>query len=315
MKITKDSLALIDDRYNHPSTSPLIFRFEPGSFPSTELRVHNALVKYASIEGKALYVLDDFFQNEESVEMLHFSKTATFSRNSYGSSEAIEKGEKPALSMNGKERWQFFSRPPLAINEVYKLFGMLAERLGADITTLPWELCDSAGRSSPAVIANRVEEASLQSMELGKHKDCNPENRVSFAVPRLYSQEKQFHACQFVNGAQGNPWLISVMVYTTAEAFLPEYCMGTIFYNEDGSVALRANCMNMRIVLFEGDIVHSIEESKIPSDTSTWRVSYVFKLIVNPKKDDQDLKNSLLELMKTLSPGMEILSPGTGIRI
>ncbi len=313
-KVKKDSTVLLDEHYSNPNTSLLTFHFEPHPFISPNSRLRICSIKHASIEGKSLYLLDDYFLKTEGEEMRNFSKTATFSRNSYGSPEAIEKGEKPAHSMNGKERWQFFSNPPKAIDEVYKLLGMLAHGLNADITTLPWELCDQASHGSPAVIANRLEEASEESMDLGKHQDCNPEGGISFGIPVLYSLENEFHPNKFVNGDPGKPWLISVMVYTTAEDFLSEYCMGTVFYQKDGKIALRANCSNMRIVLFEGDILHSIEESKIPSDVKTWRMSYVFKLIVNPKERDQSMKMRFFELMSSFTDHIEGLSLGPDSR-
>ncbi len=310
-KITKDMLSLLDDYYAHPNTSTLIFRFEPHLFDSMKSRLQSSSIKHASIAGKDLYLLDDFFSKTEGAEMQHFSKIATFSRNSYGSPEAIAKGEKPALSMNGKERWQFFAAPPAAITEVYKLLGFLGARLNADITTLPWELCDQFSHGSPAVIANRLEEASVESRELGKHQDCNPEGRVSFGIPVLYSQEKEFHPNTFISGSVGKPWLISIMVYTTDEGFLPEYCMGTVFYDRE-EIALRVNCSNMRLVLFEGDILHSIEESKIPPGIKTWRISYVFKLIANPKDPTVSVKKAFFDLVSRTA-NLENLSLGLRI--
>jgi hypothetical protein len=308
-KITKDMLSLLGDYYAHPNTSTLIFRFEPQLFSPSESRLQSSCIKRASIAGKDLYLVDGFFRQAEAIEMHHFSKNATFSRNSYGSPEAIEKGEKPALSMNGKERWQFFASPPRAITEVYKLLGTLSFRLNAEITTLPWELCDREAHGSPAVIANKLEEASAESREWGKHQDCNPENKVSFGIPVLYSEEKMLHAEAFINGAPGKPWLISVMVYSSDENFLPEYCMGTVFYDQLGQIALRVNCSNMRLVLFEGDILHSIEESNIPPGIKTWRVSYVFKLIVNPKDPTVSLRQAFFDYASRVT-NLENLSLG-----
>ena len=77
--------------------------------------------------------------------------------------------------------------------------------------------------------------------------------------------------------------------------------MGTGFYEENGELAFRANCTHMRLVLFEGDIFHSIEESKIPENVQTWRVSYVFKLIFNPRQNEQHLKDSLKSLLFSIS--------------
>lgn len=300
-KIRKGATLLTNDLYNTPQTSLLVFHFEPLSTSSSNFRLQNCSVKHASVSGKDVYIFDDFFSEPEKQEMRNFSEKATFSRNSYGSAEAIERGEKPARSMNGKERWQFFSNPPKAINEFYKLLGNLAHRMNAEITTLPWELCDRSSNGSPSVIGNLLEEASKQSMELGKHQDCSSEKGIAFQIPILYSEEKEFHPSHFDNGDIGRPWLISVMLYSTAENYSSEYCMGTAFYKDDGEMDLCADCLDMRLVLFEGDILHSIEESKIPPGVSTWRVSYVFKLLVNPRSGGgQSMKNVFFELVNSL---------------
>ena len=301
-KVIKKQATLLDDYYATPNTSTLTFLFDSQHCPSIEARLRKSQIQHASINGKDLYLIDRFFQPEEGEGMRAFSEGATFSRNSYGSPEAIEQGEKPARSMNGKERWQFFARPPKAIQELYKLFSQLGDKLDAEVTTLPWELSDKASHGSPAVIANRLEEATETSRELGKHQDCNPSGRISFGVPVLYAPELRFHPAQFVNGEEGKPWLISAMLYTTAPRFLPQYQLGTVFYDDQHNLVLRSNCHNMRIVLFAGDILHSIEESLIPPGEDLWRISYVFKLIVNPKRAGHDLKTSLANYLKSLTP-------------
>lgn len=313
-KINKSTTVLTNDHYNTPKTSLIIFHFEPRLFASLDARFQNCSVKHASIEGKDIYIFDDFFLQPEGQEIRNFSKKASFSRNSYGSPEAIAKGEKPARSMNGKERWQFFSNPPQAIGELYKVFSDLAQRMNADITTLPWELCDQRSNGSPAVVANLLEEASNESMELGKHQDCNPEEGIAFGIPILYSKEKEFHPNHFVNGEVGRPWLISVMLYCTAEDYLSEYSMGTAFYKNDSEIVLRTDCHNMRLVLFEGDIFHTIEESKIPTSIKTWRVSYVFKLVVNPRRRDESMKKMFFELANRLTPKFNRVVVGDNVR-
>ncbi|HSX03435.1 MAG TPA: hypothetical protein VLG76_01765 [Rhabdochlamydiaceae bacterium] len=312
-KIKKGVTTLLDDFYNTPRTSLIFFHFEPHPFQSADLRMQNCAIKHASLDGKDLYILDGFFEKSEGEAMQAFSKKATFSRNSYGSPEAIERGEKPAGSMNGKERWQFFSNPPSPILELYKLVGMIAHRINAEITTLPWELCDKKSHGSPAIIANLLAEASNESMDLGKHQDCNPATGISFAIPVLYSADKATFDQKFINGDPGKPWIVSVMLYATDEAYLPEYCMGTVFYRENGELSLSTNCSNMRLVIFEGDIFHSIEESKIPSGINTWRVSYIFKLIINPHQENQSAKKMFCEWISNLSK-VETIPLGHGSR-
>lgn len=288
----KSKATLLDEGYNTPQTSLLTFHFDP---QTNNERIKNSSVQHTSIEGKDIYIFDGLFSESETEEMRAFSKKTSFSRHSYGSAESIERGERPARSMNGKERWEFFSKPPMAVQEIYKFLGWLAHRMDAEVSTLPWELCDKTS-GSPSVIANFLEEASPASMDLGKHQDCNPEKKVPFGIPLLYGDKDAVHPTQFINGSQGRPWLISIMLYCTAEDFSPEYCMGTAFYKNDGELSLRVDCLPMRLVLFEGDIFHSIEESKIPTGIQTWRVSYVYKLLINPKRKDQCLKRIFYDI-------------------
>lgn len=260
----RDSVTLLNERYNTPNTSLLLFHFEPQLYASSDLRLKNCSVQRSSIEGKDLYIFDDFFTENESTVLRKYSREATFSRSSYACQESREKGEEPARSMNNKEKWEFFAKPPQPIKEIYKLFGTFANRINADISTLPWDLCDQSICAS-AVATNRLERASRESMEMGKHEDFNTEKGIPFGIPVLYEKEKTFFPGNFVNGAQGNPWLVSFMIYATEENFLvPEYGIGTIFCKKDGEIVTKADCRHMRFVLFEGDILHSIEESKIP---------------------------------------------------
>jgi hypothetical protein len=204
----------------------------------------SCFIKHACIDSKDFYVLDHFFPEEEQEEMRELFGKATYSRFSYGSLESIDNGEKPGRSMNNQERWSLFTRYPPAIREVYKLFSTIADQMNADLMTLPWELCHGKA-TAPSVITNYHEEITEESMQNGKHQDCNPQGMISFAIPVLYSKEEKFHNNQFENGATGNPWMISLMLYSTSKTFLPlEYQMGTVFYHDDGRDALKANCIN-----------------------------------------------------------------------
>lgn len=306
-RVRKESTFLLNNYYNTSKTSLLIFHFDPFLFLSSQARLKQALVKQVDIDGKDLYVIDNFFSEEESEHMRSFSKRATFSVHSYGSQEAIEKGEKPALSMNSKERWNFFSNPPSAMHEFYKLLGSLAHSMDAEVTTLPWDLC-ADGTNTSSVVGNFLEEVSYQSMELGKHKDSDPEKGISFGIPILHAdKEGLFYDPTFVNGEEGKPWIISAMLYTTDERFLSKYQMGTVFYKDNKQEALFTSCHNMRLIFFEGDIVHSIEESRIPSDLKTWRTSYVFKLVINPRKKEESMKAKFSDFFNTFNIEKSIL--------
>lgn len=295
----KDSVTLLNERYNTPNTSLLLFHFEPSLYQSSEERLKECSIKQSTIEGKHLYIYDNFFLENESEAIRTYSRNASFSRSSYASDESREKGEEPARSMNNKEKWEFFAKPPQPVKEIYKLFGMIAQKINADISTLPWDICDQKICAS-AVATNRIERVSRESMDMGKHEDFNTEEGVPFGIPVLYSKDQAHFPGKFVNGAEGNPWLVSFMLYATEENFQGlDYGMGTIFCKKNGENVTTADCQNGRFVLFEGDILHGIEESKTPTGVHTWRISYVFKLIINPKQPNRSMKKAFHELMNS----------------
>lgn len=115
---------------------------------------------------------------------------------------------------------------------------------------------------------------------LSKRDDYSTERGIPFAIPKLYGRDDEFHGATFQNGSCGKPWLITVMVYASSESFKPEYGMGTLFFSKEGQQAAQAEIQHMRMVLFEGDIIHGIQESALPDGVETWRVSYVFKLVL-----------------------------------
>ncbi|MES2200218.1 MAG: hypothetical protein V4489_08635 [Chlamydiota bacterium] len=316
ISIVRKSLAiLVDDYYANDKTSLLTFHFEPAAFPSSLSRLQSCSIKHACIDDKDFYVLDQFFPEEEGEEIRDLFEKASYSRFSYGSLESIDNGEKPGRSMNNQERWSLFSRYPPAIGEVYKLFSTLADQMNADLTTLPWELCHGKA-SAPSVITNYHEEITQESMLNGKHQDCNPQGMISFGIPILYGKEGEYHDKQFKNGDIGKPWMVSLMLYSTSKEFLPsEYQMGTVFYHDDGKEALKANCANTRMVLFEGDIFHSTDVSKIPPEKKVWRTSYVFKLVMNPKNKEQNLKEEFKSLLQKESQKVERVSVGSEARV
>lgn len=298
LQIKKHKTILLDELYNHPKTSCLVFSFEPEKVSKTALKLLQAETIHVDIGKKSLYIIDRFFQEKQAEEMRSFFSLASFSRSSYGSAAAILEGERPAKTMNGKERYVLVEKPPCAIQELFKLLAYIAYETHTKITTLPWELCDKEGNGSPSIIVNKLERSSESSRELGRHKDVDPETKISFGIPILYRPGKCFEAT-FENGATGKPWLVTLMLYTTEASYKDEYKMGTVFYHQEGSLAARVRCRDMRLVLFEGDIEHSIEESCINESTITWRVSTVFKLVINPTEPLQSAKEAVAQFFKT----------------
>ncbi|MBS0655392.1 MAG: hypothetical protein JSR46_06435 [Verrucomicrobia bacterium] len=298
-KIKKDTAVITSERYKTPRSSPLVFHFEPYSFTSPALRLQDSTIKHEVVSGKDVYIIDDFFIESEAEELRNFSTNATFSKDIFANNESKVKGELPDRAMDSKEKWVFFANPPQAIKELYKLMSWLSNEMEADISTLPWEMYDQ-DICAPAFATNRVVFKSKESSELGKHKDYDTDEGLSFGIPVLYAKEpQQLHPSSFPNGSEGKPWLISLMAYATSPAFSTKHGLGTIFCDDDGKTKMCADSKNMRFVIFEGDIIHSIESAKLPANPDAWRVSYVFKLIVNPKRKDQSMKKRMQEILQS----------------
>lgn len=190
-KTRKDTAIVTSDRYKTPKTSPLIFHFEPASFASPDLRLQECVIEHTSIEGKDVYLFDDFFLDEEAQELRDFSTKSEFSRTIFAEHYSRTQGEEPARAMDNKEKWRFFANPQQSVKEIYKLLNFIAYRLDADVTTLPWELYDQ-DICAPAVATNRIENLSHESMELGKHEDYSPESGIPFGI-LFYIQRIQLY--------------------------------------------------------------------------------------------------------------------------
>ncbi|CCB89512.1 hypothetical protein SNE_A16350 [Simkania negevensis Z] len=120
---------------------------------------------------------------------------------------------------------------------------------------------------------------------------------ICFAIPVLHKSEQEFHKTNFVNGDVGKPLLLTAML-STSEKYLPEYGLGTAYYDHSGKKVFSSDCIDMRLILFEGDIMHGVEASHLP-EKGAWRISYVFKLLLNPKQSSQNIKESLKKLLLT----------------
>jgi hypothetical protein len=291
-RLIKQTSVLISDLFKHPQTKLLSYHFEPVLFQSPKLRLEDCTIQHTflSTKKKAIYLFDQFFLPEEINDLRQFSLQSSFSKKVMESYEEESNASlQYASAMDNRERWAFFSNPPQAVLEVFKFLSLLSHELNAEVSTLPWELCYKTS-SFTAVSTNFVRDISPKHREAGKHWDYNPEEGLAFGIPILYAEDKCYYTEPFINGDVGKPWLVSLILYSTQENFRPEYGMGTVFYTDETKIGFHSECKDARLILFEGDIVHSLEESTIPAGLSTSRVSYVFKLSINPKKENQSVK-------------------------
>ncbi|KIC72134.1 hypothetical protein [Candidatus Protochlamydia amoebophila] len=299
-QLRKENASIISYHYQTEKTNPTVFHFVSIDFKSPPIRLKQSLISHELINEKDIYLIDRYFTEEEGESLRNFSKQAHFKTKIFADQNSRSKGETPDRAMDPEEKWNFFLNPGPAIQELFKLLNWLADRLHADISTLPWEMYE-ADLCVPAVASNRVESKTLESMEMGKHQDYDTEQGIAFGIPILYSETPKFHFNIFFNGSEGKPWLVSAMLYSTSEAFASEYGLGTVFFDKNDKQSFCADAKHMRLVIFEGDIVHAIEQSKLPAHENIWRVSYVFKLLINPKDKNRSMKQAFSELMNIAS--------------
>ncbi len=289
----------------------MTFHFEPDS----ERELRPCSIRHASIENKDLYVIDNYFDKEACAETRRYFEKASYSRLSYSTSDSEMEEEHPGYSMNTKERWSLFYQPPASIRELHELLGELSVRLNAEISTAPWELSHQAEAVTPSVIVNYHTQVSPKSMLAGRHRDCDPAKGLFYGIPILYKEKGAVHENSFENGATGKPWLVSALLYAASECFLPEYRMGTVYYKTDGEAEMKTDCLDGRLVLFEGDLFHSVEDSHIPPEAKPWRTSYVLKLVINPREETQNVKQAFSEFSQKWSSEVSELCTGALMRI
>jgi len=294
--LKKGTATITHKDYLTPYTNPLVFYFEPSSDPSLAQRLHQSSTKHLTIDEKDIYVLDHFFSSAEITQLYTFSAQAHFGRHIYADHTSKEQGESADRAMDPQEKWRFFSSPPSPVQELYRFLGWIAQALNCEVATLPWEL-HNGKICAPAVTTNRVEHKSEASSHLGKHQDYDPKKGLPFGIPILYAPETSLYPSCFENGATGHPWLVSLMLYATSDQFQPHHGLGTVFYNNEGRIITSVESCPGRLVLFEGDLLHAIASAQQTPSPDIWRVSYVFKLMLNPRSADQNIKQAFLHML------------------
>ena len=243
----------------------------------------NASIDASSISGKHIVIIDNFFTSKEGNEMRRSTEFLDHSVPYPTNDISVSRGEDPPKSLTLNDRLGVFLTKPGCIAKIYQLFAHLGDQMQAVVSSHRWHFGKSGNFTT-----NFLTRASEQTEKFGYDQDYEPETGSICSFPKVYSKEN--HARTYVNGSQGNPYLLSVILYMAAQNFNPDWGMGTNFKESDGKIrAIR--CQHMRLVLFEGDIEHGIQRSRIPEGLTTWRVSYVWKICFRPRTADAPALN------------------------
>ena len=115
-----------------------------------------------------------FISQEEAGRSGHFTEKASFSRNSYGSPEAIKQGERRSFD-EWKRAVAILLPSPASPSRILQIVEHFSGReMDAEISTLPWELCDAASNGSPSVIGNFLKALLLRAWTSGGTKTVIP---------------------------------------------------------------------------------------------------------------------------------------------
>lgn len=231
------------------------------------------------LEGRMLLQIDHFFTKAEGDELRNILVNGDHSVSYPTSAKSFAKGEKPPKSLGEENLRYLLTKPPSAVDAVHKLFSFVAAELNVDISTHPWH-------SSPSypLANNFLTTYDANSASMGWHQDYDPKvDGTVFSLSRKLDDKTKYFDRYFVNGSPGNPWMLSLILYSTAENFKPQYGMGTKFNSLMAAKETIIACEHMRMALFEGDICHAIQEDLLPENVKTWRNTFVWRITLRPK--------------------------------
>ena len=278
----------------HPSFSGdfRIFCFQkPEGTPS--LKVHK--VHQILIDEKPVVTIDQFFAEEEENQWHQWVNTASFTQKIFFSRESMA----DVCMMDQLSHLALLETPFPSLNRLYQLLGQIGAELNADVLLQPLQLNNHVSKErSHSIVTNVLREVPSASSEEGWHKDYQPEEiGLPFLIPRV--DTTVLFPPRFANGSFGNPYLISLILYVANKHFTPLWGLGTSMRDSQRHLTT-IECRSMRIVLFQGDIEHTIQASSdlCPKEALWKRLSLVMKLILRPKDSYSaiPLKDRFIEL-------------------
>lgn len=266
-----------EDRDVNPSVISCVFKNYP--FPSIAERLKNALIKSHFLDGKLLLTIDHLFDLQEGQELRTFVAKSSFPERIYSTPLSLKAGETTAkqLAASIRKKLLFFPPPPLDV--MTKLFAYIGSKLNVDVSSLPW-----VPNIPHPLVNNFLTELDFYSSAIGWHSDYETD-ALKFRLADKRSNQSKFYE-GFTNGAPGKPYILSIILYTTADNFDPTWGMGTLFADKNNFSLQPVGCQNMRIVIFEGEIRHKIVESHIPPGVNTWRNTFVWRIVLRPTTNE-----------------------------
>jgi hypothetical protein len=253
------------------------------------------------IENKNLSVIDGFFSEKENQSLTQLIKTLSFPETIYASPEAVIDGEIPAKKLHHTKAEQLLLQPPPPLEKLQGLFYLIGEKIKAHTFSTPKKTCIPSLTCTGSITNNFVTHISKETSRLGIHKDYDPEETPQYLLPKIF--EPNFYPASFVNGSENRPYLLTCMLYIHSEYFNPDLDgMGTVFFDKKNTSKYVAKAQQGRLIFFEGNIQHSLQEALREPEDEKWRLSFVWLLAYLPKNpNSQSLKEAWTQLLSERS--------------
>lgn len=269
----------------------LSWQFQAYPYLTIQNRLAQAGLQPYLIDDKVLVTVDGLFLESEGEELRKFFKEEQPTIPFASQPDSIAKGEKPPKRFPTDRLFELFENPMPSLDLVHKFFSYIGFKLKMDVSTHPrlWV-------EFPIPFANNyLTEANAITEREGWHADYQTAAGLLFDLSKKCAPG--YYSRQFLNGKDDQPFLLSILLYTTSENFDPEFGMGTVF--GDKKDPLKIACKHMRLVIFEGDIMHATQQSYLPEGVTAWRNSFVWRIVFRPPTPEKVcIKDLFLDFLK-----------------
>ena len=284
-----------------PDEHKIIFVFDQNPSGSKE-RMSRANTQFFQVGGKPVFTIDGLFTENESRESRTWVASKPFDGHIYSTSQSKLAGERPTLGFNTQTCLQALESPPNFLQKVYNFLSWVSKETGLIIATQPFAIRYKNLMNTLCIAANYMESVSKTSMLAGLHTDYNPSKNNFFTVHKAFNPKEAYPLNKFENGEPDHPFLFTLILYLASETLQESHGMGTILQNYESEPTEKSTCIDpkhMRLVIFQGDIRHGIQQSFTDEDENIWRASIVLKLFSHAREKGQDsgaitLKNFIL---------------------
>jgi|GEM_PF-2836464 len=280
-------------------SAPIQVQFFPYSYQSSKERLARSRIRCEEVSGKRIYEINGFFARDEiDAEKDGYLDNNNYPRQILSDAQNSSLEEKAGRAMDIEMTWGvMIQKPGRVFSEIANLLCHFSHQLQAEILLQPIRVCHKE-KCTNSIITNLLESMTHKNAVRGLHRDYHPKGGMSYALAK---EDGTLFPRQFENGAKGNPWLISVIVYMTSKDFDPEKGLGTGFFDDNGELKHIIKCSHLAMAIFEGDVIHGIAPSR--DDAKGKRVSFVYKIALLPKDKNHSVRDDFHEMFSDQGRG------------